>query len=74
MVDLKIMNNKLIERGIGIIRSLTGVSRSKAKRLIDICDGEVKNAIVVQKLGVSYSESIILLDEHHGSLRAAIGE
>ena len=69
MVDLKIMNKKLLNRGIHIIQSINNVTKNEAKLLLQKSRGKVKNAIVIQELGVSYKESEILLKIHNGSLR-----
>ena len=74
MVDLKVMNQKLLNRGIRIIKSITGVTSDDAKVLLDESEGNVKNAIVMQKLNISYSKSVDLLDEHNGSLRQILND
>ena len=69
MVDLKIMNKKLLDRGIHIIQSINNVSKNEAELLLKKSRGKVKNAIIIQELGVSYKESKTLLKTHNGSLR-----
>ena len=74
MVDLKVINKKLIKRGIHIIKSITGVDSERAKILLKESDGHVKNAIVMQKLNSSFLESKLLLDKHNGSLREILDQ
>ena len=72
MVDLKIMNKKLLDRGIYIIQSLTQLDQDEAKILLNKSNGKVKNAIVMYELGVTYLESEKLLKKKNGSLRNLI--
>ena len=69
MVDLKIMNKKLLNRGVSIIQSICNVSKEEAESLLKISKGKVKNAIIINELGVSYVDSNTLLKKHNGSLR-----
>ena len=69
MVDLKIMNNKLLKRGIHIIKSITNLNTNQAQDILKESKGKVKNAIAMHKIGVSYLESEKLLEEYNGSLR-----
>ena len=72
MVDLKIMNKKLLDRGIYIIQSLTQLDRNEAKSLLNQSNGKVKNAIIMHELDVTYLESEKLLKRSNGSLRDLI--
>ena len=72
MVDLKIMNDKLLSRGLFIIESLTNLDTEKAKELLHKSKNKVKNAIIMHELGVTYLESEKLLKKNNGSLRSLI--
>jgi len=72
MVDLKIMNKKLMDRGIYIIQSLTNLSFEESKNLLESSNRQVKNAIIMHELGVTYIESEKLLKKSKGSLRKLI--
>tara|TARA_Y100000994_G_scaffold248005_1_gene254680 strand:+ start:8445 stop:9335 length:891 start_codon:yes stop_codon:yes gene_type:complete len=72
MVDLKIMNDKLLSRGLFIIESLTNLDTEKAKELLHESKNKVKNAIIMHELGVTYLESEKLLKKNNGSLRSLI--
>ena len=74
MVDLKASNNKLRDRGAGIIATLTGVDKPTAIGLLQKADGHVKVAIVMQKKNVDVITAIQILEKHSGRLRAAIGD
>ena len=69
MVDLKIMNKKLLDRGIHIIQSINQINRDEAETLLKKSKGKVKNAIIMYKLKMNYLESEKLLKEYDGSLR-----
>ena len=72
MVDLKIMNKKLLDRGIYIIQSLTQLDRKEAQSLLNQSNRKVKNAIIMHELDVTYLESEKLLESSNGSLRDLI--
>ncbi len=63
MVDLRASNAKLRDRAARIIVTLAGLEREAAFALLDKANGEVKPAIVMQRLGVSYDEARRLLDD-----------
>jgi N-acetylmuramic acid 6-phosphate etherase len=72
MVDLKIMNKKLLNRGIHIVQSLTQLDREQSEALLERADRKIKNAIIMHKLDTTYEESEELLKKSNGSLRAII--
>ena len=72
MVDLRASNSKLVERACRIITTLTGCSGSQARELLDRCDGEVKTAIVSQRLGISAESARACLVSVQGHLRRAL--
>ena len=72
MVDLKISNNKLKDRGIRIISEIAKVEYSKAKTLLENSDNNVKIAIVMHKNQLSIEDANSLLNECNGNLRLAI--
>ena len=72
MVDLKISNNKLQQRGIRIISEITGVDTDSASLLLKKANKNVKAAIVMKLTGLSYEETIKKLSLNNGNLRDAI--
>ncbi len=74
MVDLKVMNEKLLHRAISIISSITGLNQEKSKDLLSRSNNYVKNAIVMHELQVSFKESKRVLTSCEGSLRAALNK
>jgi N-acetylmuramic acid 6-phosphate etherase len=74
MVDLRAWNAKLADRSERILMETTGVPREEARRALDAADGRVKVAIVMLRRIVGRAEAEALLEEHHGRLRAIVGD
>ena len=74
MVDLKVMNEKLLNRAIHIISSLTGLDIEHSEKILLKSNKSVKNAIVMHELGVGFEESEKLLRKYTGSLRNILDE
>jgi len=72
MVDLKISNKKLFNRGIHIICSLTGVEYEEAKELLKKSKNNVKIAIVMKNLNLNYDSSEKILESYEGNLSEVI--
>ncbi len=72
MVDLKATNQKLWDRAARIVAALTSLSRDESIALLQATDGEVKTAIVMQKLGVNAAKARKILIKAEGRLRAAV--
>ena len=72
MVDLRATNNKLKDRSERIVIEVCGVSRERARELIEEADKSVKTAIVMQKLGVGRDEALAALERAGGVIRRAI--
>ena len=69
MVDLNVVNEKLKNRAINILKALTGINNSEAQIALKKSKGKVKNAIIMTILKVSYYESIKLISKYNGNLR-----
>ncbi len=74
MVDLRVTNQKLWDRGARIVSILTGLERAAAMELLKRADGQVKLAVVMHKRGVDIEQAKNLLAGAKGLLRAALGE
>lgn len=74
MVDLNASNEKLIDRAIRIIVSLTDLSRQDAFELLKKAEYQTKPAIVMFFKKVSYQESLLLLEKNKGRLNFLKGE
>jgi N-acetylmuramic acid 6-phosphate etherase len=73
MVNLQPTNEKLKDRATRIIAAATGVDEAGAAALLAET-GDVRVAIVMQKLGITREKAKQRLDAAHGRLRAALGE
>ena len=74
MVDLRATNEKLRDRAERIVTEMTGLGRSRARRLLRRADGELKVALVMHLRNVPAAEARALLAEANGMLREALGE
>ena len=72
MVDLKASNEKLWDRGTRIIQHLTDLSYDDSLKLLQSADGEVKTAIVMEKLKMEAKDTREKLNENMGSLRKVL--
>lgn len=72
MVDLRASNRKLRERAVRIIVRVTGLSASEAGTLLQASSGDLKVAIVSQKLGLDAGEARRRLELAAGRLRHAL--
>ena len=74
MVDLKINNNKLLNRAITIITSITDLDAKESKKLLKKANGEVKTAILMHLKNKNYNEAKKILLNKNGSLRNSLKE
>jgi N-acetylmuramic acid 6-phosphate etherase len=73
MVDLRASNEKLKDRAIRIIVTVTGVSADAAGELLVHANGQVKTAIVMQLQQVGFEKAREILARCNGNLRRALG-
>jgi N-acetylmuramic acid 6-phosphate etherase len=73
MVDVRASNSKLVVRARRLVAGLTLVSQDEAQALLDKCNGEVKTAIVMERLGVDPTTARQRLAVVDGHLRQVIG-
>jgi N-acetylmuramic acid 6-phosphate etherase len=72
MVNLHLKNEKLVERGIGIVQKATGADREHAEAALKSAENQVPVAIVMLKVGVSAKQAEQRLKKADGNLRRAI--
>ena len=72
MVKLRLKNEKLLERGIGIVETLAEVDRRTAMQTLKNAGMDVPVALVMLLAGVSRSSAKARLKESGGSVRRAI--
>jgi N-acetylmuramic acid 6-phosphate etherase len=74
MVDLRASNSKLADRSRRIVAAITGLSEAEAQRQLDLCQGEVKMAIVAHLCSVAAEDARVLLQRSGGHLRRTLAE
>lgn len=74
MVDVRPTNAKLVARTIALTRHATGANDELATSTLRACAYNVKLAIVMIKKMLDVPAAVKLLEEHAGSVRAALGE
>jgi N-acetylmuramic acid 6-phosphate etherase len=74
MVDVQATNEKLVERAIRIVQTVADCDRAEARRALAACEGKVKPAIVMLRLGIDADRAGERLRRAGGQLRAALGE
>lgn len=72
MIDLRVLNAKLADRAERIIMTVTGIGREDAKKLLEAAFGNVKVALVMQKLTLDYAEAKKRLDAQDGFVRKVL--
>ena len=72
MVNLRATNEKLVERSVGIISKVTGVSVEDARHYFDVSDKSVAVAIVMIETKLDKEEAVKLLEDNGNSVRKAI--
>lgn len=72
MVNVHLRNEKLLQRGIGIVQQAAEVTRSEAERALRSAKNRVPVAIVMLKAKVSATLAVQALKGSHGNVRRAI--
>jgi N-acetylmuramic acid 6-phosphate etherase len=72
MVNLHTKNEKLLERGVGILEEVAGLNRAAARKLLAAAGGRVPLALVMAKAGVSRARAAAALKKSAGQVRKAI--
>ena len=72
MVNVRLKNEKLVERGVRIVQQAAGVSRQRAKQALKSAGNRVPVALVMLETGVRRREAERVLKTALGSVREAI--
>ncbi|MGB8977812.1 MAG: N-acetylmuramic acid 6-phosphate etherase, partial [Terriglobales bacterium] len=72
MVNLHLKNEKLAERGIGILEEAGRLSRADSRRVLKAAHRSVPVALVMAKAGVSRVQALDALTASRGHVRKAI--
>jgi N-acetylmuramic acid 6-phosphate etherase len=71
MIDMQISNEKLLQRGQGMVQALTGCDAGAAARALTATQNDIKAAVLVA-LGDTAAEAAAALGAHGGILREAL--
>lgn len=74
MVDMKTSNQKLLERSIRMLMTITNISHEEASSLLEKANYQVKTAAVMALLEVDVEEASFLLQKHRGFLRETLNQ
>lgn len=74
MVDLRATNDKLKDRAVRIVLTLTGLTRHDCLALLERAAWSVKAAVLMQRQGIEREEAERRLNQHSGRLDQALGE
>lgn len=74
MVDMRVTNEKLLDRAIGIVMAIGQVDQKTAERTMREANGQVKLAALMARKSVDRETAQLLLSNANGSLRVALGE
>ena len=72
MVDVQPTNSKLKDRAARIVSEIADITCEKARDFLDKSNYQVKPAIVMSMLNLSYNEAVELLKKHNGRLRETL--
>ncbi|MCY9369895.1 N-acetylmuramic acid 6-phosphate etherase [Bacillus haynesii] len=72
MVDVKVSNNKLKERAIRIIQTVTGVPKEMAAQTLEKSNNQVKTAIIMLKTNENAAAAEKLLEKSEGDIEKAL--
>jgi N-acetylmuramic acid 6-phosphate etherase len=74
MVNVHTKNEKLVERGLGILEQAAGIDRPKAARLLKDSSNQVAVALIMSKSGLDRKKAGQKLKRYKGNVRRAIEE
>jgi N-acetylmuramic acid 6-phosphate etherase len=74
MVNVQMTNAKLRRRGVGILQEVCHCSPARARQLVRSSGGNLKVAIVMDRLGCQRREAERILRIHQGHVSRALGE
>jgi N-acetylmuramic acid 6-phosphate etherase len=72
MVNVHPKNEKLVERGVGILEKAAGLNPRAARKLLAAAGGRVPVALVMAKAGVRRARAAATLKKSAGRVRQAI--
>lgn len=71
MVNMRVSNDKLLQRGQAMVRDIAGVDEGTARAALDLAGLEIKQGVLIA-MGAERDKAQALLRNHQGDLRAAV--
>jgi N-acetylmuramic acid 6-phosphate etherase len=72
MVAMRLTNTKLHLRAATMVADIADCTEDRAELLLEVCGGDIRRAVVVERLGLDPDEARDVLDRAGGSLRQAL--
>jgi N-acetylmuramic acid 6-phosphate etherase len=72
MVNVQILNRKLVERGLAILERAAGVDRQSAAKTLKAADNQVAVALIMLKTGLDRKQARQRLKSVKGNVRQAV--
>ena len=72
MVNVQILNRKLVERGLAILEKAAGVDRETAAKALRSADNQVAVALIMLRIGLSRKQAEKRLKSVKGNVRRAL--
>jgi N-acetylmuramic acid 6-phosphate etherase len=72
MVNVHPKNEKLVERGVGILEKAAGLDHAAARKILAAAGGRVPVALVMAKAGVRRADAVAALKKSQGQVRRAM--
>lgn len=73
MINVHMKNEKLLARGVKILREMTGVSETRARRALEEAQEDLRVAAVMLKRSCDVFSARKILNQQKGNLRKALG-
>jgi N-acetylmuramic acid 6-phosphate etherase len=74
MVNVHTRNEKLVERGLGILEKAAGIDRKKAARVLKDSDNQMAVALIMCRTGLDRRKAVQKLRRYKGNVRKAMEE
>jgi N-acetylmuramic acid 6-phosphate etherase len=72
MVNVQVLNRKLVERGLAILEKAAAVDRQTAAKTLKMADNQVAVALIMLKTGLGRKQAIARLKSVKGNIRQAL--
>ena len=74
MVNVHTRNEKLVQRGLGILEKAAGIDRKKAAQVLKKSDNQIAVALIMCRTGLDRRKAVQKLRRYKGNVRKAMEE